>query len=229
MNTEIGERRTDFEILKIIEFYARRRTMITFKKIIEALNTDAPFEYYVVNEEHDRGHLLWLDVLAEADRVYFNSLSEEKKQKYKTESAKIFIPKMTIYKYRNLDEEGGGYDFSYTLNHIKSIYTLKIDDDCLAVAVYMILHELGHWIDLKNKKFNVWEYAYKDSDESKRVFDEQRNFERVAWRYDEKIRKKKAYVLLEKYYNTPIEGRANKYADEHFEEYYTFIINKNLK
>ena len=203
--------------------------MITFKKIVEALNVDAPYEYYVVDDICNRVHLLWLDVLDDEDRAYFESLSDEDKQSYKTESARIFIPKMAIYKYKNLDDEGGGYDFSYTLNHIKSISTLEIDDDCLAVAVYIILHELGHWNDLKNKNFNVWKYSFIDSDESKRIFEEQRNFERVAWQYDEIIRKEKAYALLEKYNNTPIEGRANKYADEHFEEYYSLIINANLK
>ena len=43
--------------------------MITFKKIVEALNVDASYEYYVVNNQLNRGHLLWLDVLANADRA----------------------------------------------------------------------------------------------------------------------------------------------------------------
>lgn len=207
----------------------RRSILITFKKIVEALNVDASYEYYVVNDQLNRGHLLWLDVLANADRAYFESLSEEDKRKFVTKSARILIPKMTIYKYKNMDDEGGGYSFSYTLNHIRNIYSNAIDDDCLAVAVYMILHELGHWDDLKSKNFNVWEYSLKDSDEAKRVFDEQRNFERVAWKYDEIIRKEKAHVLLDKYNNTPSERRANEYADEHFAEYYSLIKEADLK
>lgn len=81
--------------------------MITFKKIVEALNVDASYEYYVVNDQLNRGHLLWLDVLANADRAYFESLSEEDKRKFVTKSARILIPKMTIYKYKNMDDEGG--------------------------------------------------------------------------------------------------------------------------
>lgn len=203
--------------------------MITFKKIVEALNIDAPYEYYVVDDNQNKGHLLWLDVLTEEDRVYFELLSDDDKQKYKTKSARIFIPRMIIYKYKNLDDEGGGYSFTYTLNHIRNIYLNAIDDDCLAVAVYMILHELGHWNDLKSKNFNVWEYSLKDSDEAKRVFDEQRNFERVAWQYDEIERKEKAHILLDKYNNTPSERRANEYADEHFAEYYSLVKEADLK
>lgn len=203
--------------------------MVTFKKIIEALNVNVPCKYYVVDDQQNREHLLWLDVLSNEDRKYYNSLSEEEKGNYKTESAKIYIPKMTIYKYKNMDEEGGGYDFLYTLNRINRIYTLKIDDDCLAVAVYMILHELGHWNDLENKSFNVWEYAIKESEESERIFYERSELEKSSWKYDEETRRKKAFDYLERYNNTPIEGRANKYADDHFEESYTLIKNINLK
>ena len=207
----------------------RGSLMITFKKIVEGLNIDAPYEYYVVDDSKNKVHLLWLDVLAEEDRVYFESLSQDEKMKYKTESAKIFIPRMAIYKYKNLDEEGGGYSFAYTLNRIKSFYTNEIDDECLAVAVYIILHELGHWNDLKTKEFYVWEYAYKDSEESRKAFDEQRAFEVVGGRYDEKTRKELALALLEKSNSTPIEDRANKFADEHFAEYYSLVKEADLK
>ena len=203
--------------------------MITFKKIVEALKVDAPFEYYVADDRRNRGYLLWLDVLADADRTYFESLSEDEKLQYKTESARILIPKMSIYKYKNLDDEGGGYSFTYTLNRIKSFYSFEIDDECLAVAVYMILHELGHWNDLKTKDFHVWEYAYKDSDESRKVFDEQRTFEVVGRQHDEKTRKELALSLLEKSNNTQIEDRANKYADEHFAECYLLVKKADLK
>lgn len=203
--------------------------MITFKKIVEELKVDAPFEYYVVDDHRNREYLLWLDVLVDGDRNYFESLSEDKKLQYKTESARIFIPKMSIYKYKNLDDEGGGYSFNYTLNRIKSFYSVEKDDESLAVAVYMILHELGHWNDLKKKDFHVWEYAYKDSDESRKVFEEQRTFEVVGRQYDEETRKELALALLEKSNNTPIEGRANKYADEHFTECYLLVKKADLK
>ncbi len=203
--------------------------MITFKKIIEILNFDIPCEFYTVDEQTIRNHILWLDVLSKEDRVYFESLCEDEKREYVTDSAKIYIPKMSIYRYKNMDKKGGGYDFSYTTNHIKGICTASIEDECLAVALYIILHEVGHWNDLKSKKFNVWEYAIKESKEDEKVFYEKRELEMSSLKYDEETIRKKAFEYLSKYNNTPIEYRANKYADEHFEEWYRVVQSKNFK
>lgn len=196
--------------------------MMSFRKIIEALELNIPFTYYKYNEEHQKSALLYLKVLSDEQKKEYEQLDEEEKKDFTTTTARVYIPRMMIYRYQNISHENGGYDFEYTINHIKKLLDVKKEEECLAVCLYMVLHEVGHWEDLKKKKFNVWDYAIVDSKESEEVFELKK---KVEIEQDKEKRKKMAYEYLKRYNNTPIEKRANEYADEVFVESYYKLID----
>lgn len=209
--------------------------MLTFRKIIENLNLKIPVKYYNSDDSRLKSseYLLYLKVVSDKEQKEYETLDIEEKKNFKTTTSQIYVPRMSIYKYENVADSNKGVSFelSYTIDHVRKLTHIENEKqkELLAACLYMILHEVGHFEDLKAKEFNVWEYTKENRDEKEKIFKERENIQqKIFLESDKEKQKKLAYTYFDTYNKISDEKRANDYADKHFENLYNNLL-KALK
>lgn len=204
--------------------------MLTVKKIADLVNNEeAAIRYYVYDENAINNYIFYLKVISDTDKVIYEKMSDAEKQKFISTSAEIYMPKMSVDGCARVYQDDS-YGFKYTLDKVSRLVKLNKGDANIAVVLYMILHEYGHWNDFLLKDKKVYLYTMPDYEEAK-----------ASWEYKKRIQsilrlktslndndKKMIKNYTEKYNSIPSEQRANRYADKHYEVAYSLLRKERI-
>lgn len=203
---------------------------ITLKKIMSIINVqNAPIHYYSYKGEIN-GHLMYLQSISKEKQKGFSMLPIEKQKEYVSDSAEIFIPLISTDYLAEIYKASKSHDYPYTLAKVNNIVKISKDNEPIAIALYMLLHELGHWDDFVKCGKNPYSFTMVDREEAKRVND-YRNRIQVQLNGKSELTDKDHLMLedfVQKYYNIPFEKRANDYADRQFATMYELLKKKEI-
>lgn len=206
--------------------------MITIKKIADTVNDEnAKIHYYVYDENEMSDHLMYLKVVSDDERKTYNGLSDEEKKEYVSTSSEIYLPKMSVDNcVRIYTECVVSYDYQYTYNKVINLAEIEKNDINVAVVLYMVLHEFGHWHDLASKGNKVYAYSEASVNEGEKACKFGNEVQsRLSYKttFDEKdMELLKQATLM--YHSIPVEQKANQYADLNYRLAYDKLRNKGL-
>lgn len=204
--------------------------IVTLKKIMHLVNVvNAPVHYYPYRGGYF-GFLLYLQTISKEKQKEFGKLSLDEQKEYVSDSAEIFIPLISPDYLAQIYKTSASHDYPYTLSKVKNIVNVYKEDENIAVALYMLLHELGHWDDFVKCEKKPYLYTMPGSEEAKKVHD---YGNKIQMRLNGKsVITEEDHLILEdfiqKYYSVPIEKRANEYADKHYADMYELLRKNGL-
>ena len=204
--------------------------IVTLKKIMNLINTiNAPVHYYSYEGGYF-GFLIYLQTVSKQKQKEFARLQIEEQREYVSDSAEIFIPMISPDYLAEIYKASASHDYPYTLSKVKNIANVSKEDEHIAVSLYMLLHELGHWDDFVKCGKKPYLYTMPDSEEAKKVHDYGNQIQLCL--NGKSVLTQKDHSMLEdfiqKYYSVPIEKRANDYADEHYFDMYELLRKNGL-
>ncbi len=103
----------------------------------------------------------------------YEKLPEESKKDFISSSAHVNIPIISVEKLYELYHIGLSYDYDGTIKMIKDnnkYIRVTDDNEKILFAIFVILHEFGHWNDFKSKGEKPY-YYMQDMKEEKEVYD----------------------------------------------------------
>lgn len=132
--------------------------------------------------------------------------------KYDNSLLGIYLPDITVDELYDLENKRNSANLSTVLHEINSILCLKDDEIKLAYGIYVILHEVGHWLDFKSSGKSSLEYNLWDSEFRLRSKEFARNINAIPGHKADEL--KHAKEAVDMYKNIPSEKAADKYAFE---------------
>lgn len=194
---------------------------------IEMASDAPPVEFFVFDRtKHDK--IMWISFISNQEELkrFENSRPEERKV-FRSNSPKIYFPKMSISELREVEElDGKSLHYMYIMNRIRKTLPLKSENEKVnAYALYLVLHEIGHFQEFTQLNSNVFEMRNRDIPYYKNV---QLSFESIKRdlghkRELDEVEKRRVLQFHENYYSMPSEKNANIYADENFIRYYRMM------
>lgn len=207
--------------------------IITFKKIAKMVNCEnAPINYYKYENDCMRYVTYFESINSEHSKEY-EKMSENEKKEYISNSAAIFLPLISPDHYKEETKKVMSPDYSWTLKKVETKIHILPEYESMSVALYMILHEIGHWYDfLRCEKKPYFYMPQEEIQKEKELHDYRKNLQQTLSLkkelspHDRGLIKKYIYD----YNNLPREKRANIYADEHYIESYNKLCEEwNIK
>ncbi len=199
--------------------------IITLKKIMNLINSpNAPIYYY----QYQGGKyesIVYLKTISNEKQVEYNRLAEDEQKSYVSDSAEIYIPLISVDFLAQIYKASFSHDYPYTLKKVHNMVHVIQKDESTAVALYMLLHELGHWVDFLRCGRKPYDFTMPDSVEARRVHN-------YGNQLQVKLSAKKSLSeedhielenFIQQYYKIPFEKRANDYADLHYREAYEIL------
>lgn len=131
---------------------------------MEMASDAPPVEFFVFDRtKHDK--IMWISFISNQEELkrFENSRPEERKV-FRSNSPKIYFPKMSISELREVEElDGKSLHYMYIMNRIRKILPLKSENEKVnAYALYLVLHEIGHFQEFTQLNSNVFEMRNRD-------------------------------------------------------------------
>ena len=194
---------------------------MNLKRITKILgNQDVRFNFY--DELEIRNEIVYFSAISDFERkLLYDNLSNNDKSEYISNSATINLPNISediLYeRYNKFDK----WAFKITLDKIRKVTTIYSNEEKLAFAAYIILHEIGHWYDFIEMGKKPYIFSEKDIMLRKKVFKERISLQESLYlkAYLTEEENKKVELYYEKYNSIPMENKANKYADMHIDDF----------
>lgn len=133
-------------------------------------NNEVPIQYHKEEKTVSQNSIVSFICISGEERKKYENLTDAEKEDFVSSSAFISIPIIHVDKLYEMYHVGISCDYEETINMIKKTVSVNENNEKILFAIFVILHEFGHWHDfgLKGKK----PYLYlKDSKEQKEVFD----------------------------------------------------------
>ena len=202
--------------------------VLSMKRIINIINDDNAIKIHYYNIEKEKyNYLTFFNALHKDFRHEYENLLEDNKKKYVSNSAEIYIPLVSAYVLAEKIKANKDYSYQYTLDKVRKLTNLDKGQEEVAVALYMILHEFGHWYNFKEcgDKPYVYMGNPSDIDKERKLFEYRKKLERELSGKESLSESDEQHIkeYVVKYNNLKREKNANDYADKHFQEKYELL------
>jgi hypothetical protein len=176
------------------------------------LNKLAPIHFVDVN--NNKKYIECVHMTEEEMNDFENNCWNKEKE-YNQDGLGIYIPDITVEELYDLENYRNSTNLRKVINDISCLFQVRIDKQKIIFATYVVLHEIGHWINFKKSGMTSLEYSLWDSE-----------FRKVASQYSAKVRAMPnnlpvKYLYAEKavemYKNIPSEKLADEYAFKNIE------------
>lgn len=149
--------------------------ILTLKSISREINKslyndEIPIHYYTELEENSQNSIVFFECISGEERKEYESLSMTDKKNFISRSAVIHIPIINVDKLYELYHVGISYEYTGTMNMLKDVVSVNSDNEKILFALFLILHEFGHWHDFKSKEKKPYLYM-QDEKEQREVYD----------------------------------------------------------
>ena len=188
-------------------------------------DTNVSIKYHKESEDvFISNSIVSFECVSGEERKSYEKLTEEDKKDFVSNSAHINLLLISVERLYELYHMGISCDYEMTINMIKKVVPVSADNEKILFAIFVILHEFGHWHDFESKDKKPYLYA-QDEKELKEAYDlkmEILNNESLQEKSDYKIKEQ-----LRKWFNrfnaVPREKRANEYAISKIKDAYNFF------
>lgn len=157
------------------------------------------------------------------ERNDYNQKKWTIEKKYDSSTLGIYLPDIAIDELYDLERKRNAINFHKVQHELKSILCLKTDEIKLAYVIYVILHEVGHWLDFKGSGKSSLEYNLWDSEFRNRSKEFARNINAIPGHKADEL--KHAKEAVDMYKNIPSEKAADKYAFENIKARLEIVRN----
>jgi len=144
-------------------------------------------------------------------------------KKYDNSTLGVYLPDITIDELYDLEHKRNAINLHRVQQEINSILCLKNDEIKLAYGIYVILHELGHWLDFQASGKSSIEYNLWDSEFRNKCNEFARNIHTLQSDTADEL--KLAKEAVDMYKNIPSEKAADKYAFENIKSKLEIVRN----
>lgn len=145
-------------------------------------------------------------------------------KKYDNSTLGVYLPDITIDELYDLEHKRNAINLHRVLSEINSILCLKNDEIKLAYGIYVILHEVGHWLDFQTSGKSSIEYNMWDSEFRNTCKEFIKNIHAIPGNTVDELQHSKKAVDM--YKNIPSEKAADKYAFENIKSKLEIVRNE---
>jgi len=185
------------------------------KEIVDFLKVEeiAPFHFYteILNKEYAVCKHITNEELDDYNKKI--CLNEKK---YDDSELGIYIADITIDEMYDLEHNRNPVNLQKVLDDISDLFMVEIAEEELIYAIYVILHEVGHWVNFKASGKPSLEYALWDWELKKEYKQYVNEVRKIPDDSSKKLEFAKIAVI--NYKNIPSEKAADTYAFENIEE-----------
>lgn len=128
----------------------------------------------------------------------------------------VYLANTDIDEYYDLQSKYNPIHLHQVINDISYLFMVTIRDEKIIYATYVILHEIGHWINFKNSGMSSLEYAKWDATFRSDPHKFSEWVRSIPDNHPEKYRY--AEEAVKQYRNIPAEKEADKYAFNNLKE-----------
>lgn len=208
--------------------------VFTLKSISNKINKElfdekVPIRYKKEEPNIDQNSVVSFACISGSERERYENLDEPNQKEFVSTSEYISIPMINLEKLYEIYHVGITYDYDGTIDMIKKVIVVDKDNEKILFALFLILHEFGHWNDFVSKGRKPYAYT-QDKDEQKDVYDFKRkilNDESLCHMSEYKIREKMR-EYFNRYNSVPGEKRANEYALSKLCDAYKILKNEGI-
>ena len=192
--------------------------VLTLKSISRKINKElfdekVPIRYEKESEKIDQNPIVSFVCVSDFERKMYENLDESNQKEFISKSEYICIQVMNIEKLYKMYHVGISYDYIGTINMIRKVVAVDKDNEKLLFALFLILHEFGHWNDFVSKGRKPYVYT-QDKEERKKLYDFKLkilNDESLYYLSQYKV-KERVREYFNRYNSLPSEKSANEYA-----------------
>jgi len=209
----------------MIGIKGRYDIMIYMKTIADMVNHEnASIDYYLFDKANIRDNIVSFVALSKQEKEIYEVMNKKEKRNYVSKEPLISIPKLSVYACAELYKVGKFSVYDYTLQKVKKLTSIEnINDNDVAVCLYMILHEFGHWNDFVKLGNKPYEFTIHDAKERENIYKHRQELERQIKLGKLEDEKSALEDYMIKYNSVSMEKRANAYADTHYELAYNLL------
>jgi hypothetical protein len=186
------------------------------KELVKYLDVEklAPFHFF--NEKSNNKDNASCKHMTDEELDDYKKKTWSSEKIYDDNKLGIYIVDITINEIYELEKKRNPIALNMVTNEISLLTPLMLDEFKLAFGIYVILHEVGHWLDFKASGKSSLEYSLWDSEyrrEPTRIAD--MIYELPDYLYE---KREFARMQVEMYKKIPAEKSADKYAYENIKE-----------
>lgn len=193
-------------------------------------DVNVPIKYHKESENvYISNSIISFECVSGEERKSYENLTEEDKKDFISNSAHINLLLISVERLYELYHMGISCDYDMTIKIIKESVPVNVDNEKILFAIFIILHEFGHWHDFELKDKKPYLYT-QDEKELKEVYDL-----KIKILNNESLQEKSDYKIkeqLRKWFNrnnaVPCEKRANDYAISKIKDAYNFFKKKGV-
>lgn len=206
-------------------------TLKTISKEINnsIFNNEVPIQYHKKETIVSQNPIVSFVCVSGEERKKYEKLTDVEKEDFVSSSAYISIPIIHVDNLYEMYHVGISCDYEETINMIKKAVSVNKDNEKILFAIFVILHEFGHWHDFESKGKKPYLYL-KDSKEQKEVFDLKEkilNDISLAMMSEYKI-KDRLRKWFKRYNLVNCEKKANEFAMSKVKEVYNYFRDKGV-
>lgn len=186
-----------------------------FRDIVDVLEIKAPV-YYTPSEQLNKENYVYFRAFGDEEVQAIKNKTYDLGCNYDRTGSGLHLPDISVREYYELEQRRNPFAIKRIIDMISFQMTITLDEIPMAVAVFAILHELGHWEYFCKSGMTPYEYQRKEAEE-RRPYEKSRKYI-----YDMDDTSPLKLVLAAKYEDCysqlPSEIAANQYAISHIVE-----------
>lgn len=186
------------------------------------LNETAPFHFQFQKELSYKRSASCKHITCEERNDYIQKTWAIEK-KYDNSILGVYLPDITTDELYDLERKRNAINFHRVLHEINSILCLKTDEIKLAYGIYVVLHEVGHWLDFQASGKSSIEYNLLDSEFRSKFNEFRKNTHALQGDTADELKHAKEAVSM--YKNIPSEKAADEYAFENIKSKMKIVRN----
>ncbi len=196
---------------------------ISFKKIVELLEIDAP-THFTAKDKLDKENYVSCRIMGEVEKNSIIAGIHDPKCNYDSSDTGLHFPDISATEYYELETKRNSVAIKCRINDISNKMIVYLSEIPIVFATYCVLHEYGHWIYFLNTKMTPYEYC-----EAERK--ERAPYEKIAKELYEMPDNSPIKIALAEKFDREIysqfssEKAANKYAFEHIADVISKVRN----
>lgn len=188
---------------------------LNFRGVVGVLEIKAPI-YYTPGEQLDKENYVYFRAFGDEEVRAIKNKTHDPSCIYDTTSAGLHLPDISVREYYEMELERNPFAINRIMKMIRSQMAITLDEIPMVIAVFAVLHELGHWEYFCESGMTPYEYQRKEAEE-RRPYEKARKYI-----YDMDDTSPLKLVLAAKYEDCysqlPSEIAANQYAISHIVE-----------
>lgn len=183
---------------------------ISIRELVKMMNLEEVPIYFHDKDKLEKENYMFFQYVGNEEKEALQNGTHVEDKEYSNYGIGVHVPDVTIREYYDLEMKRNPYSVNSLIQDISCIFTVWIKEYALVLAVFSILHEVGHWFDFKNSGKTGYQFVMNEQEGRKILAKEAK----AIYQMNDFNPQKRCLAIEynKKYRDNPLEKRADEYA-----------------